>query len=418
MSTATGLAEIEKLSARLNQNDYDRKELMRERANESTSIDSLIVRHSIPQTQAAKACGMSLNTFKERLTEAVDKGIMEKPILEGNKYLFTLKHLHTLMDYFQSNGLSKLPKWADDKRECIVLNTGNKKGGTGKSTSMTNIAVAIALDLRIRMRVLIIDLDPQGSIRDMAVDEFADTSFMLTAVDLMLGDTEHASDLYKECATIFDSHKDIVKESILKTHIPNLHVLPAFPEDEEFSELAYTSGDLQGYLSKLKTNVIDHLVDDYDLIMLDSGPHSNPLVWSAMNASNAIFVPLSPRKLDWSSTKKYIKNLPNTLKALPSKGENLKFFKLAIVNFDDEQNRDAWMYNAIKDEVGRTLMLSSIKRSSAFEASARQSITVLDLQKNNADCPPGQVSKAERSIDAIKTEIINLFREDFPMGVR
>lgn len=418
MSTATGLAEIEKLSARLNKNDYDRKELMREKASESTSIDSLIVRHSIPQTQAAKACGMSLNTFKERLAEAVDKGIIEKPILEGNKYLFTLKHLHTLMDYFQSNGMSKLPKWADDKRECIVLNTGNKKGGTGKSTSMTNIAVAIALDLRIRMRVLIIDLDPQGSIRDMALDEFADTSIMLTAVDLMLGDTEHASELYKQCTSIFESHKDIVKASILKTHIPNLHVLPAFPEDEEFSELAYTSGDLQGYLSKLKTNVIDHLADDYDLIMLDSGPHSNPLVWSAMNASNAIFVPLSPRKLDWSSTKKYIKNLPNTLKSLPSKGENLKFFKLAIVNFDDEQNRDAFMYNAIKDEVGRSLMLSSIKRSSAFEASARQSITVLDLQKNNADCPPGQVSKAERSIEGIKTEIINLFREDFPMGVR
>jgi chromosome partitioning protein len=410
--TNTVLESIAALAARLDDAEVKRAEFLEDKANDKIEISKLHAHHSVPQTQAAKICGMSLNNFKDKVNEAISKGIIPAPTLAGNKYLYTLNHLHALLEYFGA------PKWRDDGRECIVCNFPNAKGGTGKTTTVANLAVKIALELRKRAKVLIIDLDPQGSIRDLSMSGNVDTSLMLSAVDLMLSDTEHCSDLYKQALELFDDHSEVVKSSVLSTHICNLDVLPAFPEDERFTQHAFLSNDLNSYLKKLNDNVIAHIKDDYDFIYIDSGPHNNPLVWAALDACNAIFIPVSPRKLDWNSTKSYIKRLDQTLSILPSKGSNLKLFKIGVVNYDDEQDRDLGMLHEIKDDAGRNLLISMVKRSSAFEASARQYCTVMDLNKVDSGCPPRQIDKATQSLKDVSTELYQLFHDSFPKGVR
>jgi cellulose biosynthesis protein BcsQ len=407
LSTINNLGEKFKLC------EVNRQEFMEDNAGNKMEYNKLITQHSVPQTVAAKICGLSLNNFKEKVSEAVEKGVIPPADMLGNRYLYTLNHLHALLDYFGAS------KWGDDQRECIVLNVGNQKGGTGKTSTLVNLSIKLALDLRRRLRVLMIDLDPQGSIRDVTVSSNeADTSYMMTAVDLMLSDTPHCNELYKNALSIFGSHSEVVKASVLQTHIPNVDVLPAFPEDERFSEFAFTSGDLNGYLKKLNDNVLAHLVDDYDICLIDSGPHNNPLVWSALEACNGLLVPVSPRKLDWSSTRTYVERLSEKLSQLPSKGEKLKFFKIGIVNYDDEQDRDTEMLYQIKEETGRSSLTALIKRSSAFEAAARQYCSVMDLNKNDTTCPARQIDKATQSLKDISTELMLTFQESFPKGVR
>lgn len=407
------LRVISDLGERFAKTEVNRLEFIEDNAGSKIELSKLITRHSVPQTIAAKICGLSLNNFKEKVAEAVEKGVIPAADMQGNRYLYTLNHLHALLTYFNA------PKWSDEGRECIVANVGNQKGGTGKTSTLVNLAVKLATDLKRRLRILIIDVDPQGSIRDLSVSNSSnDSSCMMTAVDLMLGDTPFSTDLYNVARSLFGTHAETVKASLLETHIPNLQVLPAFPEDERFTELAFMSGDLNGYLKKLDQNVIAHLKDDYDLILIDSGPHNNPLVWSALEACNAILVPVSPRKLDWSSTRTYVERLTERLSRLPSKGENLNLFKIAIVNYDDEQDRDTEMLYQIKEETGRASLTALIKRSSAFEAAARQYCTVMDLTKNDVNCPARQIDKATQSLKDVATELVIAFKESFPSGVR
>lgn len=398
----TVLSHIEELGQIVNVDEYRRLEAVLDEAKSKDEIDRLILNHSIPQSAAAKACGISLNTFRDRVAEAKKLGVIPEILQTGNRYLYTLKHMHALMDWME------IPKWSDKQLGCNVMNIQNQKGGTGKSTTLISIAAGLALNLQQRMKVLVIDLDPQGSMRIYAESDPENSNDLLTAVDLMLGNKEEDS-YYASLRDMGYEHDELVKMSVINTHIPNLSVLPAFPSDERFSAAAWNdyakTGQLD-YVNYLKEKVIKHLRDDYDLILIDTGPHVNPLVWSAMEACNSILVPVSPRKLDWKSTGQFLSELGGHISNLPSAGKQLNYFKIMVVNFDDEQNRDLEILDQIKDVSGKTVFSSVIKRSSAFEAANRHYRTVFDIRKSDGFCPDRQLEKAVDSLKNVVRELM------------
>ena len=397
------------LGSEINKDEFDRLEAVLEQSKTTDEIDQLILNHSIPQSEAAKICGVSLNTFKDKVKEALAEGVIPEVVYTSGRYLYTLKHMHALMDWM------KIPKWSDSHTGCPVADVQNQKGGTGKSTTLFSVATSIALDLKQRKRVLVVDLDPQGSLRNFAAADHGNTAQMLTSVDLMLGELEPES-YYASLADLGYEHSDLVQSSVIGTHIPNLDIIPSFPSDERFSAAAWEeyakTGDMNDFLKLLDTKVLSLLKPHYDLIFVVTGPHTNPLVWNAMEASDAVIVPVSPRKLDWKSTCQFIEELPNHFYRLPSQGKNIQMLKIMVVNYDDEQSRDLDMLNQIKEKSGKWLLNCVIKRSSAFEIASRNYRTVFDLKKSdsaNLHCPPRQLSKAVDSLrDATRELQLNL----------
>lgn len=391
-----------KLEPVIREHEISRLDAVLESCKTEEDTNKLILHHSISQADAARACGLSLNTFKERVNEALEEGVIPEVLFENNKYRYTLNHVHALLDWM------KVPKWADKKKGCVVLNVQNQKGGTGKSSSVISLATAIALRLNERRRVLVIDLDPQGSLRAVAAPNLSAEGGVLSAVDIMLGEEEEGSE-YQGYISQGHNHVEILKGSILSTHIPNLDILPAFPTDERFSSIAwlsYAKNNVLKHLSYFKEKVVDHLLDDYDMIIVDTGPHVNPLTWSSLEACNSLLIPVSPRKLDWSSTGQFLCNLREQLNYLPRKGENIQYFKVIAVNYDEEQNRDLEMLNQIKDVLGKDMLNSTIKRSSAFEAASRNYRTVFDIKKGDNLCPDRQLDKALSSLQDVSRELL------------
>lgn len=398
---------LRNLAPLIEQNEISRLQAVIESTKTAEDLNSLIMHHCVSQADAARMCGISLNTFKERVTQAKEEGVINDVLFESNKWLYSLGHMHALMDWMG------LPKWRDTHNEPIVMNCQNQKGGVGKSTCVISIGAGVALRMHERRRVLIIDLDPQGTLQQITAPTLKQTEadIVLSAVDIMLGSDEKESD-YSQLIQHGYTHQQILEYSILNTHIPNLDVLPAFPTDERFSQDAWMeyskTGDLM-HINRLKKRIIEPLKDLYDLIIIDTGPHVNPLSWSALEACNALLVPVSPRKLDWVSTGQFLSNLPNQIDNLPSKGENIKFFKAITVNYDEEQGRDIEMLHQIKSVLGRDVLNAVVKRSSAFEAASRNYRTVFDIRKKENLCPDRQLDKAVSSLnDAVRELMLTL----------
>ncbi|MEZ9934618.1 AAA family ATPase, partial [Vibrio sp. 10N.261.49.C12] len=114
-------------------------------------------------------------TFKKKLTEAEELGLIGEHTSQGKAHLYTNDQVHILMEHF---GVAKFHEHHDSK---LIVVT-NHKGGTGKTSTTLALATATALDLDLNARVLILDLDPQGS-AGQGTMQIAEDSIYVTMTD-------------------------------------------------------------------------------------------------------------------------------------------------------------------------------------------------------------------------------------------
>ena len=398
---------------RVSDEETSYKDLVLASSKSKNEIDDLVLNHALPASEVANLCGLNHVSFKNLYTEALDKGIVPKVLKTANQYKYTLDHIHALMDY------ANMPKWSDKNEKAHVISISNLKGGTGKSTTASSLAASLALSLKDRKRVALIDLDPQGSQSQFSNIDVAGDVSILTTVDIMLGELEPDSE-YQYLKRNGHTHERIVLDSMIDTHIPNLSILPSFPDDERFNSSAWSQliEDSKGaenpkmtHLSLLKDRVISVLENHYDIILIDTAPQMNPLIWSAFEAANGLLVPCTPHALDWTSTQSFLNSLNGILSSLPSDGENLRWWKVLCTNFDDEHNRDQAILDRMKEALGSDLFNSMIVRSQAFEKASQMYRTVLDIRKSEKLCSPRQLDKAVSGLRSVTREL-TLFLSD------
>ncbi|WP_199438607.1 ParA family protein [Vibrio owensii] len=417
MSTkSTLIEEIKQKASSVRQKESSRRETVLEGSSVEISgdieVSRVLLNHCVSKQQMSGFCGISGPVYAEMEAKAIKEGKMEPAIKHSGRWQYTPSHIHAMLDYLNR------PAWKD-KSETAVINIQNQKGGTGKSTTLITLATNLALDHHNRLRICVIDLDPQGSLRTFidnhAMNASDDEFDILTAVDLMLGDQEDDSH-YAELRAKGHSHDDIVNKSLLASHLHNLHIIPAFPSDERFSSVAWQSGLAQGNkdcLKLLKEKVIDVVRDQFDVILIDTGPQVNPLTWNALYATGGLIIPVTPHKLDWKSTIQFYDSLPLQIESLPDGSEEIRFVKFLITNKDTENDRDSEVVDMIKDDMGQMVMNSHILKTSAFESAARHYRTVCDIRKSDKLCPPLQLDKAMASVASVTSEFKGLLKDNF-----
>ena len=390
------------------ENEVNNYQLLAEQAKSKEEISNLILNHSKPASEVAELLGMNHVAFKDFVNELLESGELPEVLKISNQYKYTLYHIHTLME---KRGT---PAWRDKFSDCVVTVISNLKGGTGKTTTSVSVATAVSLELVNRKRVLLIDLDPQGSQAKHANIDVENDATILTAVDIMLGDEEPDS-IYSKLKENGLSHEEIVLNSLVETHIPNLSIFPAFPEDERFNsaawlkvlEKAQKGGDTgMDSLNLLKNKIIDVVKDHFDFVFIDTAPTMNPLVWSAFEAATGMLIPCMAHALDWESTQKFIKALPSTFESLPSKGKNIGWWKVLATNYEEEYNRDKHILDKMKETLGSDLLNNVIPRSTAFEKAVQQECTVFDFKKSDKVVPNKQLDKAQLQLNACARELM------------
>ena len=145
------------------------------------------------------------------------------------------------------------------------------KGGVGKTTAAVNLAWEAAKD----RRVLLWDLDPQGA-----------ATFLLKVKPKLKGGVG-----------ALVAGRSTVAGAIRSTAIANLDVLPA---DASYRDLDLVFDHAKKSEQRV-AKVLEHIADDYDVVILDCPPGASLVAENAVFSAHVVVVPLVPSPLSLRS---------------------------------------------------------------------------------------------------------------------
>lgn len=253
---------------------------------------------------------------------------------EGGSKWFTLEEVLKLRDHFATEGVStrEYRPWRPEGLPAKVLAVANFKGGVGKTSTCAHLAMSAALD---GYKVLVIDLDSQGSMTSIMGGNVADE--WQTAFPLMA--KHYASHLQSENAvraaagapalpldeTLTEALNITASDIVQKTHWPNIDLIGAqlnlYWAEFQVPVWRMQSGTwplwdaLTGFLED------EGILDQYDLVFLDTPPALGYLTINALSAADILLVPLGASFLEFDSTGRFFDMLYSTFASIED-GEN------------------------------------------------------------------------------------------------
>ena len=254
---------------------------------------------------------------------------------EGGAKWFTLDEVLRLRAFFAAEGSKAKPyaAWRPEGLPAKMLAVANFKGGVGKTSTCAHLAMSAALD---GYRVLVIDLDSQGSMTSIfggRVEDEWQTVFPLLArhyaahlrVDnqrrLDRGDVPiPLDDTLTEALTIK------ADSLIQKTHWPNIDLIGA-QLNLYWAEFQIPVWRMQSRGWKLwdaltESLAADGVLDQYDIIFLDTPPALGYLTINGLAAADILLVPMGASFLEFDSTGRFFDMLHSTFRSI-EEGENM-----------------------------------------------------------------------------------------------
>ena len=253
---------------------------------------------------------------------------------EGGAKWFTLDEVLRLRAHFAAEGskskdyLPYRPKGLPAKITAVA----NFKGGVGKTSTGAHLAMSAALD---GYKVLVIDLDSQGSMTSIFGGQVADewqTVFPLLArhyAGTLQADNQRRLDRGEAPLPLDETMTDAlgVKASdvIQSTHWPNIDLIGA-QLNLYWSEFQIPVWRMQSRGWKLwdaLTDILeaDGVLDDYDLVFIDTPPALGYLTINGLAAADIVLVPLGASFLEFDSTGRFFDMLHSTFASI-EEGEN------------------------------------------------------------------------------------------------
>ena len=195
-----------------------------------------------------------------------------KPQKINGVRFYTLDLINKIRD--RANTRFKRPKNSNP----IIMAVSNFKGGVGKSIISKSIADKCAIS---GLRVLSIGMDAQGT--DSLYYGF------IPDLDIMPEETIRSALL---------ESPNLIKDLIKKTYFNGIDIIPG---NLSLTEVEIKLTDYKEQINQVKklgfpderlSNALSYIQDDYDIILIDCGPNLNILTLNAINACNAILVPI------------------------------------------------------------------------------------------------------------------------------
>ncbi|WP_172330556.1 AAA family ATPase [Mangrovicoccus sp. HB161399] len=249
----------------------------------------------------------------------------------GSKW-FTLEEVLRLRAHLAEGGTKDYLPYRPPGLPAKVVAVANFKGGVGKTSTAAHLAMSAALD---GYKVLVIDLDSQGSMTSIMGGQVPDewkTVFPLVARD-------YARSVMQENAvreargeaplpldeTLGAALETKASDVIQSTHWPNIDLIGAQLNLywAEFQIPVWRMALRQWPLWDALGNFLadDGILDQYDIIMLDTPPALGYLTINALAAADILLVPLGASFLEFDSTGRFFDMLYSTFASIED-GEN------------------------------------------------------------------------------------------------
>ncbi|MBO9453366.1 AAA family ATPase [Tropicibacter sp. R16_0] len=254
---------------------------------------------------------------------------------EGGAKWFTLDEVLRLRAFFGAQG-SKAKNYLPYRpagQPAKLVAVANFKGGVGKTSTAAHLAMSAALD---GYKVLVVDLDSQGSMTSIfggRVEDEWQTAFPLLARHygeylrienqrrLDRGDPPQPLDEALSAAMDMTS-ADVIQS----THWPNIDLIGA-QLNLYWAEFQIPVWRMQARGWKLWDALTDRLeadgvLDDYDLVFIDTPPALGYLTINGLAAADILLVPMGASFLEFDSTGRFFDMLHSTFASIED-GENV-----------------------------------------------------------------------------------------------
>jgi len=267
-----------------------------------------------------------------RLNPDLPQGVTET---DGGARWFTLDEVLRLRAHFGAEG-SKSKEYLPYRPEGVpakIVAVANFKGGVGKTSTCAHLAMSAALD---GYKVLMIDLDSQGSMTSIFGAQVADewgTVFPLLArhyATHLRRDNQRRVDRGEPPQPLDETLEEALKikaqDVVQKTHWPNIDIIGAQLNLywSEFQipvwRMAARGWKLWDALSDTLED--DGILDDYDLVFLDTPPALGYLTINGLSAADILLVPLGASFVEFDSTGRFFDMLHATFQSI-EEGENI-----------------------------------------------------------------------------------------------
>jgi chromosome partitioning protein len=254
---------------------------------------------------------------------------------DGGAKWFSLDEVLRLRAFFAAEG-SKTKNYLPYRPEGLpakMVAVANFKGGVGKTSTAAHLAMSAALD---GYRVLVIDLDSQGSMTSIFGGKVRDewqTVFPLLARHYarhMQGENQRRLDRGEAPQPLEDTLSDALditaKDLIQNTHWPNIDLIGA-QLNLYWAEFQIPVWRMAGRGWKLWDALTDSLeqdgiLDQYDVIFLDTPPALGYLTINGLAAADILMVPLGASFLEFDSTGRFFDMLHSTFGSI-EEAENM-----------------------------------------------------------------------------------------------
>ena len=244
------------------------------------------------------------------------------------------------------------------QKKTKVIAFANNKGGSGKSTTCSNVGYALTLE---GYRVLLVDADMQQNL-----------SLSFFAEDDVLAFSESGENLFTALQRECDAG-----EFIRKTKYENLDLLP--------SGVLMSGAEYELYGKNEKELVLAHVLagvkesGEYDFILIDSPPTLGMLVMNVMCAADFLLIPIEASP--WG-----LFGLANMLEFFGKAGEinkDLSLLGIAITKANERKNYFKQTKETLSEIDGVRLFENYIRIDSAVEWAQDNSAPVLAYKKSS-----------------------------------
>ena len=248
-----------------------------------------------------------------------------------------------------------------------IIAIANQKGGVGKTTTSINLAASLAA---LEFKTLLIDADPQAN----------------TTSGLGINQSQIKKTVY-ECMI----NQNIETESILKTDIEYLHLLPS---DIDLVGAEVEMVDIDNRDLRMKY-FIDKIKNNYDFVIIDCSPSLGIVTVNALVASDSVIIPVQCEYFALEGLGKLLE----TIKLIQNDlNKNLNIEGILMSMYDVRLRLSNQVVEEVqthfKTLVFNTIIPRNVKLSEApsfgipaisYDASCKGSISYLNLAKEVID---------------------------------
>jgi chromosome partitioning protein len=241
-------------------------------------------------------------------------------LIAGQSF-FTLEEVNTLRGLLADSSPDEPTSRARDAaaEPAKIVTLCNFKGGVSKTTTAAHLAMAASLD---GLNVLVIDLDSQASMSTLfgeTAEDEGGTAYALMAWDHARAQLAAAGpDGVNE--TLRD-YLDITADDLIRpTHWPTIDILPAqlnlYWAEFQIPVWLQSSRGWRFWDALGNFLTAEKLLDDYDLVIVDTPPALGYLTINALAAADILLVPAGASFIEFDSTGRFFDMLSTTFASI------------------------------------------------------------------------------------------------------